>query len=303
MIKQIFIFLFLIFFNLSILAQSEQYSAPIEWERYKVTDKEVSVLFPKLPVAYKSTDDCNETENFSYWAYADEIVYLLNISSKTKDKAPKSCIEKGKYNKKSLNLRINEIKKSSENIDSEEFFQSGKKVIKLSGSFSSHWLFDDLENDRWFELYVWHRNNAKINLNSFFGSISFDKNPEGVEIGDGSLRTLGDKQAAKENSSEQKSDDELKPQSDETYPLWIVTKPRPRYTDMAREKNVQGTVTLRVTFLSNGGIGDVTPVETLGFGLTEQAMAAAYKIAFIPAKRNGKNIAVAKPVQFSFSIY
>ena len=83
----------------------------------------------------------------------------------------------------------------------------------------------------------------------------------------------------------------------------IVSKPRPGYTDAARQNQVQGTVTLRVTFTANGSIGSISPVSGLPYGLTEQAIAAARGIRFEPAKKNGVAQTVTKQVQYSFSIY
>ncbi len=80
-------------------------------------------------------------------------------------------------------------------------------------------------------------------------------------------------------------------------------KPRPSYTEAARQNQTQGTVRLRVTFLSNGAIGSVAPLTSLTDGLTEQAIAAAKKIVFIPATRNQIIQTVTKQVEYSFSIY
>lgn len=303
MIKRILIPLLLLFFNISIFAQSEQYAVPIKWERYKIADKDVSILFPKLPVVLKSTDDCNETENRVYYAYAEEVVYLMKIYSKTKKKAPKSCKEKGSFNEKSLNSRIQELKKFSDNAEVSESIQNDKKIIKLKKDFSTDWVFDDLKNDRWFELSVSHRKNADINVKDFFESIIFSDNPVGTEINDGAKQVFGDLELKQEKTSDAENGLSLKPQTDKTLPLQIITKPRPGYTDAARQNNVQGTVTLRVTFLASGGIGSVSVVSALGYGLTEKAIAAARKIAFLPVNRNDKNINVTKSVQFSFSIY
>jgi TonB family protein len=86
-------------------------------------------------------------------------------------------------------------------------------------------------------------------------------------------------------------------------PLVIVLKQTPLYTEMAKEKMVNGTVRLKVTFSANGTIGSVTPVNSLGYGLTEQAIAAARKIVFVPAKRNGVPFTVAKVVEYNFNLF
>ncbi|MFN0280047.1 MAG: TonB family protein [Pyrinomonadaceae bacterium] len=86
-------------------------------------------------------------------------------------------------------------------------------------------------------------------------------------------------------------------------PLKILSKPRPLYTDAARQANVQGTVILRVTFLASGQIGRIMAVKGLPNGLTEQAVAAARRITFEPAKRDGVPQTVTRQLEFPFTIY
>lgn len=88
-----------------------------------------------------------------------------------------------------------------------------------------------------------------------------------------------------------------------TQPFRLISKPKPAYTDAARQNAIQGTVTLRVTLLANGSVGSITPVSGLGYGLTEQAIAAARRIQFEPAKENGVAKAVTKTFAYSFTIY
>ncbi len=89
----------------------------------------------------------------------------------------------------------------------------------------------------------------------------------------------------------------------ENRSLKILSKPAPGYTKEARTNNVQGIVRLRVTFLANGSIGSITPVQGLPNGLTEKAIAAARQIKFEPAMKNGKPISVTKLFEYSFVIY
>lgn len=88
-----------------------------------------------------------------------------------------------------------------------------------------------------------------------------------------------------------------------TTNLNIISKPRPGYTDPARQNQVQGTVILRVTFLASGQIGSVSTVKGLPNGLTEKAIAAARQITFNPKKVNGIPIATTRNVEYSFTIY
>ncbi|MGI8494718.1 MAG: energy transducer TonB [Pyrinomonadaceae bacterium] len=88
-----------------------------------------------------------------------------------------------------------------------------------------------------------------------------------------------------------------------TQGIAILSKPRPSYTDAARQNQVTGVVRLRVTFLASGQVGSVTPVSGLSYGLTEQAIAAAKQIRFSPALVNGEPKTVTKQIEYSFSIY
>jgi TonB family protein len=89
----------------------------------------------------------------------------------------------------------------------------------------------------------------------------------------------------------------------ESAPVLFVAKPRARYTDAARSNSVQGNVTVRVTFNKNGSVGSIQVVLALPFGLTEQAIAAAKQIAFLPKRVNGVPVTATMTIQYSFSIY
>lgn len=87
------------------------------------------------------------------------------------------------------------------------------------------------------------------------------------------------------------------------YPLFIDSIPLPKYTNDAKEKNIQGKVILRVTFLANGKIGSISVIQNLPFGLTEKAIAAAKQIKFKPASSHGTLQNETKTIEYSFTIY
>lgn len=88
-----------------------------------------------------------------------------------------------------------------------------------------------------------------------------------------------------------------------TAPVKILFRPKPIYTDTARENNIQGRVSLKVTFLKSGQIGSVMPVTSLGYGLTEAAIKAAQQIRFEPEMKNGKAVNSVKTIDYQFSVY
>lgn len=89
----------------------------------------------------------------------------------------------------------------------------------------------------------------------------------------------------------------------ETKPLQITSKPIAKYTDEAKKNCVEGVVLLKITFFSNGNVGNIKVLEGLPFGLSEQAVEAAKLIKFEPAMKRGKNITVTKRVRYNFTIY
>jgi len=88
-----------------------------------------------------------------------------------------------------------------------------------------------------------------------------------------------------------------------TQPLRITFKQKAQYTDEGRTNNIQGSVTLRVTFLANGTIGPISVIKGLPYGLTEQAIAAAREMKFEPEMVNGVPRTTTRPVTFTFNIY
>jgi TonB family protein len=88
-----------------------------------------------------------------------------------------------------------------------------------------------------------------------------------------------------------------------TSPLRLTNKKSVDYTESARANGIEGTVTLRVTFLASGGIGSITTLKGLPYGLTEQAINAAKALEFEPEKVNGIPRTTSRPVSFTFSLY
>jgi len=68
----------------------------------------------------------------------------------------------------------------------------------------------------------------------------------------------------------------------------ITYKPNPVYTEEARSLKLEGEVLLEVQFAANGQLHVNKVVRGLGHGLDEAAIAAANKMRFKPAMRNGQ---------------
>lgn len=297
-----FITIFLILFgSVSTFAQFEQYSAPVKWELYRVSPKKVSILLPKMPVVTSSNLICSQLETQNYLVFAENVVYGLNIYSKLNEKVPDFCLTKSNFDENSFKTRINELLKSNEAAESKRVKVNGYEAEFIKGKFTNYWLINDYKNLQWFELRIVNSDENKKESKDFINSINIEKNISGIEINDGAESTLGDVTV---KNVEDKSSDKIVDESKlESSAIRFIAKPQPKYTDMARKNNVQGQVVLRITFLANGGVGSISPIRGLDYGLTEQAIKAAQKLVFIPRKVNGKNQSVTMSVQYTFTIY
>src|SRR3984885_13396815 len=87
-----------------------------------------------------------------------------------------------------------------------------------------------------------------------------------------------------------------------TTPAEITFKPNPVYTDEARNLKLEGEVLLEVMFSSNGSLHVNRVVRGLGHGLDEAAVAAANKMRFKPALRNGQPVDSTAIVHVTFQM-
>lgn len=87
-----------------------------------------------------------------------------------------------------------------------------------------------------------------------------------------------------------------------TTPVTILFKPDPLYTPEARQLHIQGEVLLQVIFEPSGQLTILGIERGLGHGLDEQAVAAARRIRFTPATRNGKPVQTPAVLHITFQI-
>ena len=123
----------------------------------------------------------------------------------------------------------------------------------------------------------------------FFSSVTLGKKQQGIEIleGAGTLDTAQRIFTGKEVDTKAR----------------LMSKPEPNYTETARKHEVEGTVVLRVVFAASGQITNIRVVESLPDGLTERAIAAARKIKFIPATKEGKYVSMWMQLEYNFNLY
>jgi len=85
--------------------------------------------------------------------------------------------------------------------------------------------------------------------------------------------------------------------------LRLISKPSAKYPEEAKKKGIQDTVSLRVTFLKDGSIGEITVVKGINKEMDESAINAAKLIKFEPQRKDGKFITITKTIEYNFAIY
>jgi TonB family protein len=83
----------------------------------------------------------------------------------------------------------------------------------------------------------------------------------------------------------------------------LLLKPEPQYSEEARRNQITGTVMLRVVFSSTGQVEQIRAIQTLPFGLTERAIAAARAIKFVPAMKGGRPVSMYMQLEYNFNLY
>ncbi|CAN5867340.1 hypothetical protein BH20ACI4_BH20ACI4_16750 [soil metagenome] len=306
--KNLFLILFfLILFSNFGFTQTENNSAAVKWGKYKISKDKIEIVFPKLPVRLEWGDICSQTLTNSYYAFADEVVYEFKIFKKSENEIPGYCSEPKKFSEQNFTNYFANLEAGLNNGKFQRVERGENKFLKFEKQNNDFkytlWLLNDYKNNRWFEFKVSSRNDKITNELQFIDSLKFAIDSKSIEIFDGSDKVLGDENLLSENPTEEKESVKNNQTKDKISPLTIIIKPSPKYTDVARKSNTVGSVKMRITFLSNGAIGDISVVEGVANGLTEQAIIAAKKMAFLPVKNGDRTEDTTKTVIYTFSIY
>lgn len=83
----------------------------------------------------------------------------------------------------------------------------------------------------------------------------------------------------------------------------ILYKTEPQYTERARQRQINGTITLQLELLPDGRVGEVTVIDSLGSGLDENAAAAARQTIFLPAVKDRKFVRASVRIVMTFNLY
>jgi len=306
MSKVISIFALALFvLSISAFAQDDPPTAAVSLERYLASELKVSVLLPKMPTKIQNLDPCKELAKDSYYAYAEQVVYEFTVVYRKRVTA--RCPTTSTFGDDTLASRLTELRNpklplgapaaaTPPAVNESPAQVAGISSYKFESGLNTRWVIPDMSKNRWVELSVSHRPDIKPDIEQFVGSLSLGSS-DGKDLGEGAVATVGDINVKTDVFSDSRSKDPG------ATPFYVISKPRASYTDEARRKKTKGSVTLKVPLLANGAVGKIEAVRSLENGLTEQAIAAAKKITFIPKTVNGTPVSSVVTFEYSFSIY
>ncbi|MCI0487754.1 MAG: energy transducer TonB, partial [Blastocatellia bacterium] len=82
----------------------------------------------------------------------------------------------------------------------------------------------------------------------------------------------------------------------------LLNRPRPNYTEEARNEKLQGTVRAQVLVGEDGRVERVRVIRGLSAGLTEEAIQAASQMRFRPATKDGRPVAHWVTLEIEFNL-
>lgn len=85
-------------------------------------------------------------------------------------------------------------------------------------------------------------------------------------------------------------------------PPVIVSEVKPKYTEGAMARKVQGSVEVEAVVLSDGTVGDVTVKQSLDPELDEEAVKATKQWRFRPGTKDSKAVDVLVHIELTFTL-
>lgn len=314
--KAIFIFWVILFLPSIFFAQGENKEAP--WTRIESPKGDLTFTVPP--------DFLIDNEGEEYRAIASRNKITMSVIIQAGGKAKARLVQMRQYAAKT-EARVSRLNDGDSTTEAQiSHFTNGDfigDIYKYENEKSFSMNFYLASSKAFYIISVSTKNLANPALEKFVYSITLDNRPlvkqeiqpsqtEDTKISIVSLKTspiiteaLRRKDAAK---SEIKYDlsSKGKPEEDVTEysrSLIVLRKPKPAYTDDARQNGIQGAVKVNVVFRANGEIGEMTVLSKLDGGLVRNVADAIRKIKFLPAEVNGKSVDVSRIVEYTFTIY
>jgi TonB family protein len=261
-------------------AQTANSSDVEQWQRYTVAGEEFSVKLPVRPVltALQVSNPQGQGKRWerTLMATSDGVHFWVYAYENPKPRQPLDDFIREQTRHQRLKL-VDKQTFEEDGIKRHEYRWTGQNRPRTEQYIATE--------QHLYRFLVDGANAEDPRAKAFFSSILLGKNPEGVAV-------------------------DPSPQGEPIYTAKDVDQKAritrffpPDYTEEARRNKVTGIVILKVVLSSNGQITNISVVSGLPFGLTERAIAAARKLQFVPAVKDGKNVSMWTQVEYNFNLY
>ena len=272
----------------AIRAQESGLGPRINWLTYTVKGEEFSVSLPKLPAMMTSEgvrkeDGKRRLERYLK-TYDEGVDYIIEtFENPEKRRSLEQFIaEEG------LNARYDPDTKRSLTLDG----FAGIEYSSSSDTSPGRMQIFVTEKHLYRFVATGPRARTQPLVGIFFSSIKLGKKLDGKEVSDGpghSTPLLSD--TGERVFTGREVDTKVR----------LLKKPEPVYTVEARKNKITGTVMLKAVFSHTGEVTNIHLVSGLPYGLTNQAIAAARKITFTPAMKDGKPVSMWIQLEYNFN--
>jgi TonB family protein len=277
---------------------------PGTWQRFRVANEHFSVLLPALPVVIKRGQFGSQPtgtppfglptrkDGRTYAAYREGVVYLVIAFDNPKPKETLEFFFQEQLGKNELrNVLITARSETSQNNLKVIDYKLRKYDYQRTSFYPGVLQPIDAKN-RAFAILAIGKDENDPAVNQFLHSFESDDQPNGIEIGKGA-DSVGEPNDA--------ADQGVSPK-DVSRKAMIIIKPPPSYTPEAREKRLNGSVTLTAVLNASGRVTNIQAVSGLS-DFFQTSTEAAEKICFIPAIKDGRFVSITTELVYTFNIY
>lgn len=262
-------------------------TTPSQWQRYTVKNEQFSVALPERPTVDKTfvfTEFKDERLETSLARFYDGVLYVIVVFE---NRSPKQSLDSFIKDRARSGHPYNTKSAKKLTLDG----VSGK-AFSLQGIDGAVQFFS--KGDRLFQFAAYNAVPDDVRVTKFFSSISLANNNDSIEVSETALPpvTSATNPPGKVFTPQQ-VDQKFKP----------ILMAHAQYTELARQNQAKGTVILQCILGADGTITSIQVVTGLPFGLTENAIAAASKLKFIPAMKDGKYVSVSTRHIFNFDLF
>ena len=255
------------------------------WRTYTVKGEEFSVALPTLPAMTSIARHSPQLQKYRVErhlkTFLDGVVYSIDVfeNPEPKQSLEDFIAEQNKDSRSDLmverDLIVNDfqgkeyVSRDKTRPATVQFFATEKTLYRFAAVGS------DTTNDA---------------VKQFFSSIKLGKPKDATEVVDGPGMPLV-----------LETGERLYTGKDVTTKARLITKPEPEFTEEALTSRVSGTVVLRVIFSRSGEVTNIQVISSLPNGLTEACIAAARKIKFVPATKDGQPVSMWMQLEYNFT--